>query len=595
MIQNSAEDLKYFSHSKLIFFERVKLLYDHLLVSLPIGFACAAIIYFSLYGTINKLLLGCWFGSALFIFVIRLLSFVYYKRKAVGALESQKYLTIFTIGTTLTALLWSTAGTILMPVNDILLQAIIIVIIAGVTAGSVQSIQASRFASSVYIILSIFPLAIWLVSRGTAEYTLLALAVVSYMVFMLAMSRKGFEIILNTLKLRYENSAINAQLEEINKQLHEELQKQKEYETSLAQLAEIVNHSKDAIIGLDFSGTVKTWNKGAHNLYGYSAKEMIGKNIEILTPENRREDFQMMFNTIKNNSSLQNIEIERITKDQSHILVEATLSPIKNKGKMIGISTIERNIQERKEIDRVKNEFISLVSHELRTPLTSIKRSLGLLLHQPNERLQNASKLIEIAYNNCNRLINLVNDILDIEKIESGIQNFDFKTVNILNIIEESIEQIKAYADKHKIEIIVENPIQAYVKADTARLIQVFYNLLSNAIKFSPPHKNILVRLKLINNNVQISIIDQGLGIPEEFKDKIFDRFTQANTSSVRAKGGSGLGLSISKAIMEKHGSELKFTSQLGHGTSFYFELPLVENTPLNNNSSSKKLETNSI
>lgn len=564
-----------FSDSKLIFFERVKILFDHLMISLPIAFGCASIIFITLYEITNTSLLVAWYLSSLVVIALRLVSFILYKKMPD---RSEFHHNTFILGSTLTALLWGFAGTLLMPPNHILQQAIVIVIIAGITAGSAQSLQASRIGSILYVILAILPLAIWLAFQGTFEYYLLSLAVAGYMIFMLGISNNGFKIIISTLQLRYENNTINAQLSEINNLLNLELITHKEYENSLAQLAEIVNHSKDAIIRLDLSGNIQTWNKGAEALYGYHPRDIIGRNISIITPKSQQDIFNSILDTVKNSSSYHNIELERLDCNQNIVLVGLAISPIKDKdGRIVGIATIERDISERKEIDRIKDEFISLVNHELRTPLTSIKGGLGLLLNANNLTHEKQQRLIEISYNNCNRLINLVNDILDVEKIASGKLNFNFKRIDLFETVQAAIEQLQNFADKFNISIELTRSDHAYVNADEDRIIQVFINLLSNAIKFSKPYNKVEINIEKKNDKVLVEIIDHGIGIPKSFWDKLFVRFSQVNSSATRDKGGTGLGLSISKAILEKHGSELKFTSKVNYGSTFYFELPIAE------------------
>lgn len=566
-----------FQHSKLIFYERVKLLHEHLLVSLPIAFLCCSIIFFTLYDVSNTTWLITWYVFAIAVFITR---FCFYLLFKMSPHRSQFNLTLFIIGTTLTACIWSLAGTVLMPPHEVLQQAVVIVVIAGVTAGSIQSIQADRLASSLYVVLSILPLDSWIFMQGSKPYYLMGTAVFLYMIFMLVFSKRGYDLILSTFKLRYENTAINAQLAEINKLLNQEIIKHQENEKTLAQFAEIVQHSKDAIISLDVYGSIQTWNKGAEALYGFTDAEMKNRTMAMITPENQLDLLNSMLQKIKQNISYQSVELTRKHKTGYLIPVSITLSPIKNPaGNIIGISSMDRDISERKEIDKVKNEFISIVSHELRTPLTSIKGSVALLMHEVK---QNHSRkeyhLLEIAYANCERLINLINDILDIEKIESGNMAFHFAKINLRHLIHDAIRQNEILTEKLGIKLSIVNEQDAIIRADYDKLMQVMTNLLSNAIKFSNQNGSIEIKMQKKTEGITIGVTDHGPGIAEDFKSKIFDKFTQADTSASRNKGGTGLGLSICKAILEKHGTTIKFTSEKNIGTTFYFDLPLEEN-----------------
>ncbi len=243
-------------------------------------------------------------------------------------------------------------------------------------------------------------------------------------------------------------------------------------------------------------------------------------------------------------------------------------------GKELGAVIIIHDITYLKQTEQVKQEFISVVSHELRTPLTSILGALSLLLGKiagdVPEKMQN---LLEIAKNNTERLIRLVNDILDIEKIESGKMDFSFKNFDIASLIREAIENMQNIAEIAQVKIIFEHEGEEMVYADYDKLIQVMVNLLSNAIRFSEAGQSVTITLVSSDEETRVSVIDHGQGISEEFRTKIFTKFSQADSSSSRKKGGTGLGLSICKAIIEKHGGKISFESIPNQITSFYFNL----------------------
>ncbi len=240
---------------------------------------------------------------------------------------------------------------------------------------------------------------------------------------------------------------------------------------------------------------------------------------------------------------------------------------------------ILRNITERKRIDRLKTEFLSVVSHELRTPLTSISGSLALIAAGVTGELPSqALTMIQIAHRNSERLVRLINDLLDLQKIESGTMPLHTEPVEVLPLVEQALEANYAYGSRYGVDFVLEpNGTESsalWVEADADRLMQVVTNLLSNAAKFSPTGSTVVVEVGQYDGRVRVSVCDEGPGIPEEYQALIFEKFAQVDASSSRQKEGTGLGLSISKAIIEMHGGQIGFETEVGRGTTFYFDLP---------------------
>lgn len=243
-----------------------------------------------------------------------------------------------------------------------------------------------------------------------------------------------------------------------------------------------------------------------------------------------------------------------------------------------GILRALRYATERKRLERLKDEFVSTVSHELRTPLTSIAGSLGLLVGNAVGKLPDPmARLLSIAYANSKRLARLVDDILDIEKMEAGRVIFNFKRVEVRPLVEQVIEANRGFAESYGVRIRIEDACTdaaADVRADPDRLFQVVTNLLSNAIKFSPADNEVVVAVDKEIDLVRLTVRDHGAGIPVDFKPLIFEKFAQADARDARQKGGTGLGLSIVKQIVDRLGGEVGFTDASGGGTIFQVELP---------------------
>ncbi len=244
--------------------------------------------------------------------------------------------------------------------------------------------------------------------------------------------------------------------------------------------------------------------------------------------------------------------------------------------KVIGFFSLGTDITELRRIDRMKTEFVSTVSHELRTPLTSIRGSLGLISGGVAGELPEAVKsLVGIAKSNCERLIRLINDILDSEKIESGKLRLNLQIVDMRQLVQQALAANEGFADQHGVRLVIRAPeTPLHVRIDSDRMTQVLTNLLSNAVKFSPAGSPVEVRLSRAAQKVRVEVVDIGPGIPEEFHGRIFQKFSQADSSDTRQKGGTGLGLNISRALVEKMDGTIGFISAAGAGTTFFFEMP---------------------
>lgn len=233
------------------------------------------------------------------------------------------------------------------------------------------------------------------------------------------------------------------------------------------------------------------------------------------------------------------------------------------------------------KVERMKSDFISTMSHELRTPLTSIRGSLGLLAGGVGGELPvQAKALVDIAHRNSERLILLVNDILDMEKIESGKMEFDMRPVKLMPMLEQALERNCAYGEQFKVSYEIGRGLpEAMVRVDANRLMQVFANLLSNAAKFSPAGGKVSVEVARTGERIRVEVKDHGSGIPDEFKEHIFQKFAQADSSDARKNSGSGLGLSIAKAMVEQMGGSIGFDSRPDILTVFFIELPVLQDT----------------
>jgi PAS domain S-box-containing protein len=334
----------------------------------------------------------------------------------------------------------------------------------------------------------------------------------------------------------------------------------------------------DGICGVDRRGFITFANSAAARLLGADAASLSGKPVHELlhgaAPRNRQCSEECPLRRASDHLQAAAGEDTIFRADGSSIPAEYVLTPIADQGRFSGSVLSFRDISQRYALDRLKDEFISTVSHELRTPLTSIRGALGLLssgiLGDVNDK---ASNLLRIALTNSDRLVRLINDILDLERIQSGKEPLAFRSVQLAQIVRQAIDGMAPVADAAGVQLI-HDTTQVEIGADPDRLLQVLTNLLSNAIKFSPPSSSISVMLRPGTSGVTLSVIDQGRGIPADKLEAIFGRFQQVDASDSRQKGGSGLGLAICRTIVQQHSGRIWAERNPVRGSTFRVFLP---------------------
>jgi PAS domain S-box-containing protein len=313
--------------------------------------------------------------------------------------------------------------------------------------------------------------------------------------------------------------------------------------------------------------TYETW-------YGIPRSTLQGKAIEELVGE---KNYQKMLPYIKTalGGKTVTFETQPITNNGSSYWMNATYVPdFDSDGKVKGFFSMVEDITERKAVEQMKSEFISIASHEMRTPLTSIHGVVKLLCAgRLGELSESGSKMADMALRNSDRLIRLVNDILDLERMESGSDEINQQPCDSAELIRQAIDTTRPLADEQKISLEADAQSLEFL-GDRDRLVQTLSNLISNAIKFSPAHSSIKISSKLEGQNVLFSVQDWGRGIPRNKLENIFERFQQVDASDSRQKGGTGLGLAICLHIIEQHQGKIWVESVYGQGSTFYFLIP---------------------
>lgn len=384
----------------------------------------------------------------------------------------------------------------------------------------------------------------------------------------------AFSLTISSLSTRAETVAaiVDARTSELRSATRELSERERH-------LRAIVDNTVDGILTADAAGLIRSANPAAARMFASREDDLIGQPlVELIAPTHR-------------------IELEAITSGMQDSL---TTLPGGNPRELIGrrgdgavfpleislarlqlderfaLLVVVRDLTERRAVDRLKGEFISTVSHELRTPLASILGSLELLRDgQAGPLSVQGSRLVDLAYDNGERLLRLINDILDLERASTAGMGLNFEDLDASDLLMESVALNQGLAQRHGVVLRgVPSPKPMRVLGDRDRLLQVLTNLIGNAIKFSDAQAEVSLRLTKREGQVIFSVQDQGPGIPESFRHRLFDPFSQADSGDRRRIGGTGLGLSISKALVEEHGGSVWFETAPGKGSVFHFAIP---------------------
>lgn len=346
---------------------------------------------------------------------------------------------------------------------------------------------------------------------------------------------------------------------------------------ALARQQAIFDSATDAILTISETGTVESFNRAAERMFGYAADEIVHRHITTLMPYGLASPEAHMANGATSVAGgIQESTARR--RDASTFPVDLALGDMRLGGRRLRVALL-RDASERKRLELLKNEFVSTVSHELRTPLTSIAGSLGLLIGGAAGGLsESARRLVSIAHQNCDRLVRLINDVLDIQKIEAGRTTFRLQPVRLHTLFPQVLESNQAYATSYRVMLDLEGEIpDVALRADPDRLVQVLTNLVSNAVKFSPAGGAVGLSATDIGARVRLTVRDDGPGIPEDFQQRIFSKFAQADVADAPKKGGTGLGLAISREIVQRLDGRIWFESGGEGGTRFHVELQKYE------------------
>ena len=362
-------------------------------------------------------------------------------------------------------------------------------------------------------------------------------------------------------------------------------------------LAAIVESSDDAITSADLEGVVTSWNKGAEQMFGYTAEEMIGRSGSILVPEGETTDSSERIASVIELGEGR-FEVTRRRKDGTLIDIAVTMSAVRNSAaEVVGVAAIAQDITDRRrleqereeftrelevrnerllELDHLKDEFVALVSHELRTPLTSIRGYLELVLDgEAGEVTDDQRQFLGVVERNANRLLDLVGDLLFLAQIEAGKLSLEFGAVDLSAVAAESVETARPLAEEKEITLTLATSPLPLLAGDRARLGQLLDNLVSNAVKFTPRGGRVDVRVSASRESAILEVRDTGMGISADEQEHVFERFFRTSRATEQAIQGTGLGLAISKGIVHAHGGRITLASNEDEGATFRVAIPI--------------------
>ncbi len=438
------------------------------------------------------------------------------------------------------------------------------------SAASVPDPQAPAETSPVLGTVVLFTLfvtaSIVSLLRLRSESGNLTLAVV-WMIVIIGIIGRQILLIIDNDKLR---KGLEHRVNERTRELEESNRRQELLLTSVG----------DGIYGVDKSGLVTFVNPASAAILGRTADELIGLHAHSTfhAPQPDGTPFPAdgcyITEAIRGGTTTNAEEDTYVRGDGESISVDVTASPLSGDDVISGAVVVFRDVTERREVDRMKSEFVSIVSHELRTPLTSIRGSLGLVAGGAFGSLPaQATRMLDIALESSDRLTRLINDILDIERIESGTMPMTITECDVRQLVDEALGQVSVLIADHHVTVD-SSQVEGRVRADRDRIVQTLINLLGNAVKFSEPGTAVTVSTSVQGSFVEFAVADRGRGVPESKLDAIFGRFVQVDSSDARVKGGTGLGLAISRSIVERLGGRIWAESTVGEGTTFRFTLP---------------------
>ncbi len=565
--------------------EQVRLLYANMPMALFATVGIAAVLGYVQWPVVPHAVLVAWLAVIFVISLGRYVLVLAYEHACPPSADARRWGRWFAIGTALSGSAWGAAGIVLFS-QDAAHQLFIIFALAGMTAGAVVAFSALMHVALVFLVPVLGPLIVRLFTEGTTINMAMGIMATLFALLVISSARRMYLATRDSLLLRFENADLVSVLarekeavEKLNTELLQEIAVRARIEDGLrdseARVRAVVENVLDGIITLDEQGRLESLNPAAEQLFGYASRETVGEHFTLLLPPTEREEYRdyiQQFMRLRRGKTLGfGLEIVGQRKDGATFPMELGLSDMwfQRQRRVIGIV---RDISERKQVERMKSQFIASVNHELRTPLTSVLGSLGLLAEGVAGELSAKGKsLLAIATNNIERLVALISDILELDEIQAGKIRLDFRPLELSALVERAVAANGYYAASLGVKLVLRERLPgARIYGDPDRLIQAMNHLFVNSVRSAPANSTVEVRMTRRSEVIRVSVIDQGPAVPKAQRDRVFQSFAQLDTSA----RGSGVGLSIARAMVEKHAGRIGLETPVAGGAHFYFDLP---------------------
>lgn len=563
--------------------ERVDLLYRGAPGAIVLNLLVAAVVTLVLGTNIaTESIVQWWIALAVVVLGRGLLNRAYRKRKVP---DDPKWLRWFAIGAISTGATWGFAGSVFFPAGSVEEQVFLAFILAGILTGAIAVFAPVWQVYALFGVALIIPITYVFAAFGSALFFNIALLMPVFLAVNVSAARRLSGVFSEGLRLRHAFKGLAGEFRGLNMHLESRLdelaQAHAQVEASGRKLALYTERAPIAVFETDETATVMGVNPAAEHMFGFPGPELEGRSMlrTLVAADEPGLDAAVWETFVQTKAPLSALRVLCTRRDGISIACEFSLTPLVSAGgELVSVIAQCQDVTQQIEAERVKREFTSTLSHELRTPLTSIIGTLQLVNSGVMGEVEaDVLDLTTVAERNGLRLLDMINDILDIEKIESGRFEMEFAVIDLGALVREAVVLNRAFAERVKVSLELRGePALVPVRADRKRLLQVLTNLISNAAKFSPEGEAVEVELLQAGATVRVQVEDRGPGIPENFRGRIFSRFAQAESALTRKKGGTGLGLAISKRMVEMMDGSVGFEDRPGGGTIFFIVLPVA-------------------
>jgi PAS domain S-box-containing protein len=543
----------------LLLHAQVSLLFNAIPYSAVANLTGYALVYGMFRDAVTPLRLYGWISLLVLITSCRLLHYRAFRLAAPGPEAIVRWYHGFRIGALVLAGGVGSAGFLLFVYDSSTHQMMLALMLVCIAAFAITTMAPSADLLVAFLLLLLCPLtgSLFLTLYGMSGYAIwiMPITIVMLLISSLRMSRN----ISSNIEL-----TIEAQ------------RRERDLQSTRQRLSVYFRDTPLAVLEWDDEMRILQWNPAAARMFGFTQREARGKRIpELIATSNSSAQLVQLWSMLEDRDGGQQLILQNRNKQGSLLQCEWFNTLLTTNGGDVRAVSLVQDVTQRLENERIKQEFVSIVSHELRTPVTSIKGTLGLLASGVmDDEPRKSREMLNVALENTNRLHMLVNDILDVNKLESGRFDYHMQQVDVVKLIGQLLIANEALAQQYLVSLRTRSlPATCMVSADPARLLQVLTNILANAVKFSEPGGIVTVAMQLDDSTVRISVHNRGEVIPPEDRALLFTKFYQRDSSATRAKGGTGLGLYICQKILEDHGSQLDFTSNAEEGTTFFFSL----------------------